>query len=294
MSVLIQSYLHKAGLYQFNGLHIIKEMSDKALDLLAPEDGLEVGKKSKVKGMLQPGDWSLQKIEYLEGPHGEAEYETCENCKKNIRYVCHIMGDDSKVVGPDCALTLLPPGSEDAKAVEDYVGKRIKKNKFVKNAIKLFELSSEVTPEEKESFERLKKYYDGNGWKDIKGGSDVTPLSQFKALNFAKNGKWLTELLYNGYKAEAFKSGMSGLQFPAGRLEKDAKNISTYAVRKWFEKILNDQASLKALSQSFEKVWEEQVSLRNKKYFLDESGRGFVSEFLEEFKDQLGGTESVF
>lgn len=288
MSTHHQKYLFEAGLTR--PFKTLMEMSAHALDILAPEDGLEVAKKAKLKGKLNPSeDWTLKKIEYLEGPHGEADYETCENCSKQIRYVCTIMGEDEKIVGPDCALTLLAPGSADAKDVEDYVGKRIKKNKFVKNAIKLFVDSSEQDEATKDAYSKLSGLLQGGYYKQGKGPDfvkkDPASFSTFRNLNSLKNSIYLVSTLISGGVIVNYDS--NPVKYA----------ISNYAVREWIKEILGSAEGIKNLSQAFEKVWAEDVSLRNKKYFYDPKPHpsvGFVSDFLEEFKDILGGTKSIF
>lgn len=289
MSTHIHKYLFESGLAHVD---VIQEMSDKALDdILASDDGLEVSKKAKFKGKLDPAeDWTLQKIEYLEGPHGEPEYESCENCQKNIRYVCTITGndDDEKLVGPDCALTLLAPGSADAKSVEDYVGKRIKKNKFVKNAIKLFS-DLQITAEEHAAHQKLEKliiaghYKNGKGVEYVKKDPRAFAIPVF--LNNLKNADYLVSTLLSGNAGVIYKED------PKPEL---ISGIAGFAVKTWIAEILASPEKVQALSQAFEQVWKDDVSLKNKKYFYDPSHRGFISEFLEEFKDTLGGTKSIF
>ena len=287
MSTHHQKYLYEAGLTR--PFKTLMEMSAHALDILAPEDGLEVAKKSKLKGKLNPSeDWTLKKIEYLEGAHGEADYETCENCSKQIRYVCTIMGEDEKIVGPDCALTLLAPGSDDAKNVEAYVGKRIKKNKFVKNAIKLFVDSSEQDEATKDAYSKMSSLLKGGYYKQGKGPDfvkkDPVAFSTYRNLNSLKNSIYLVSTLISGGVIVNYDS--NPVKYA----------ISNYAAREWIKEILGSPDGIKNLSQAFEKVWAEDVSLRNKKYFYDPkpSPSGFVSDFLEEFKDILGGEQSIF
>lgn len=288
LSTHIHKYLFEAGLTQ-PVYKSLQEMSDKALDVLASDDGLEVAKKSKLKGKLNPSeDWTLKGIEYLEGPHGEANYENCENCSKQIRYVCTIMGEDEKIVGPDCALTLLPPGSADAKAVEDYVGKRIKKNKFVKNALKLFEDSSAQEAETTDAHNKLIRLLNSESYKRGKGldfvRKDPAAFSTLRNLNSVKNADYLVITLL---------SGGIGVNYDTSSLKRD---IAKYAVKEWIRSILESSDGIKSLSLAFEKVWAEDVSLRNKKYFYDPKPHqiGFVSDFLEDFQDILGGNESIF
>jgi hypothetical protein len=268
-TILTQSYLYKAGLLQFNGLNIINEMSDKVIDVLASDDGLEVAKKSKIKGLLSPGNWSLLKIEYLEGPHGEPNYETCENCKKSIRYVCTIMDDDEKIVGPDCALTLLPPGSKDAKEVENYIGRRVSRNKFVKNALKLFETAIEPSEDEKKTFRRLKSFYDNGTWKKSNVANWIEEAN-YAVLNKVKTAKAIVDELYK-YKP-------IGLVSSNDDQKSDVRNLSTLAAKIWIKEILSDK--VKELSKSFEHVFDEGINLRDKKYFFDPKSNDYISGFL--------------
>lgn len=294
MSVFLQKYLFEAGFYHNSLVHEnpLQEMSAKALDLLAPEDGLEVAKKSKIKGKLDPKqDWSLVRIEYREGSHGEAEYETCANCSKNIRYVCMINGDDdSALVGPDCALTLLKIG-DDIKQVEDFVGRRIKKNKFVKNATKYFEEQMVIKPDEQAAFDRVSRLIEGGAYKGMKQPSalfqqiadDPKGTGTFQVLNSIRNGT---------YFVEALRRNMQGIIYPNTPLS-DAVLLCRYSTKKWIEHILANK--IPEIGQVFEKLWAEQITMRDKKQFFNPTTTtSLVSDFLDEFKNDLDGDKSAF
>lgn len=294
MSTHQQKYLFESGLIDpFTSIYkSLQEMSDKALDILAPEEGLEVSKKAKLKGKLDPkDDWSLVRIEYREGAHGEAEYETCANCSKSIRYVCMINGsEDIAIVGPDCALTLLKIG-DDIKVVEDFVGKRVKKNKFVKNATKYFEEQMVIKPEEEAAFERVEKLIDGGEYKGAKQpnpvleqiAKDPKGFATFQNMNSIRNGTMLVE---------AVRKNARGIVYPNTPLD-DAVLLCRYSTKKWIEYILTHK--IPEIGQVFERLWAEQITLRDKKQFFNPTTTtSLVSDFLAEFKETIGGEKSIF
>lgn len=97
------------------------------------EPGLEIKKKSKLVGKLvgeDPADVSVVSIEKL--PPGDP-MQTCDNCGRQIRHICHLSGGYD--VGPDCAITLDMPGASQTK-VKDYVKKATNVATFVRNNTK--------------------------------------------------------------------------------------------------------------------------------------------------------------
>jgi hypothetical protein len=70
---------------------------------------------------------SIQKIEKLETAHGEAAFETCEHCGRQVQWLATLL--DGRKVGVDCAETLVLP--EELKPLR----KRVRKVKELYNAL---------------------------------------------------------------------------------------------------------------------------------------------------------------
>lgn len=128
----------------------LNEMSDKVLDKIEPDDGLEVEKKLRIKGKLPTDEeYALVAMGKSEDGHGEPKYLKCDHCGKTIVYIAKLgspYGDHT--VGTDCAIALTSgeartkePGPESVKTykkVVDFVKKNRNKMNAIRNALKFY------------------------------------------------------------------------------------------------------------------------------------------------------------
>lgn len=263
MSVLIQSYLHRAGLYQFNGVRLVQEMSAEAAATSA-EAGLEPEKKKRIKGLLPTGEYKATKFEKLEGPHGEPKYEECENCKKSIRYAVTVFGPDGDhIVGADCAIALTT--GETQAAIIDYVTNEKKKLKFLK-----------------QSMEKIKEFSDFYGNKQADRykfyGQDTTVWTLFDDA-----------IQRLGVKTFGDMSRFLGNKGPVkvwsfldshGRAQKNVIIDMQYILNSLAYQTLQSKFGEKLLG-ALEKALESNKTLKNKNFFF-EPDYGYV-QFIKDF-----------
>lgn len=230
---------------------VMTEMSDTVIKHIVSDDGLS-GKLTKGKLSHKDG-WVLGQIEYLEGPHGEAQYEHCDNCGKSIRYVCHLISPEEKQVGPDCALSLLT--GKDYETVEKYVGVRRKRVDFVRKII---------------------------SWLDdeTKALTDAEVSAFNDGVNVIKQGKMGkvspdVHIDYHGL----------GIEFQS-KLFKEHDKVMSLATKQLWQAVIKKKTAdlVKHLESAFD---NDKKSLKDKKYFFDMKKGD--SGFLSDNEDLLSG-----
>lgn len=258
MSLLIQSYLHRAGLYLF-------EMSQAVIDQALPDAGLDDKPKGKIKNKLDPAsDWVIEKIEKLKDPDGEPAYSTCMNCGRIIRYVAHMHSDQTGQsdieVGPDCAITL-SLGDTQQKMI-DYVKKEKTKIAFtIKSLDALEKWANEPISDD------AKKYID---WQF----SPENSLAFNRPLEATSYSQLCYRALGKVIIADKNHSMVNEVQ------------IKTDLLRLAYRKLLSDYP--KELSSALDQAFDDGHSWKEKKYFFSQYDRalsenGLVSKFLMDY-----------
>jgi len=273
MSTHHQKYLYEAGLTQ--PFKFLQEMSAASFDASDNEAGLEPDKKKRIKGLLPTGEYQAVKFEKLEGPHGEPEYDQCENCLKQIRYAVTIVGpEDSHIVGADCAIALTT--GETQSAIIAYVSDEKKKIKFIKQS--LAKIKEHCDFYGNPAADRYKYY-----------GKDFTVWDMFnEAVGMGINTyKDMALFLANRGPVKIWNFIASKISNPS---KSDVINMQLIFNTLAYRLLLDKHAE--ALAKALDDALKSNKTLRNKNFFF-EPNYGYV-DFITEFGlDEIIATEKI-